>query len=386
MGDTYQEKVERILTTVSHQEPDKVPILSMFETWSVSYANSTIKEMEDNPEKEIEIYSKPHGDVYSDAAFVSGLAFDAKSARLIGCKGHFISEDGQTVQHTEISPMRAEEYSELVKDPMGYMFNTMVPRKAEKLSKGYPENYNAIKDLVNHWKFKSAAQGKLLEVLKNKYNMPVLSSNIAYPPMDIIFDYLRGFKGISMDLRRNPDDLLAGINALEEFANQIMGIAPDAESVPEFPFYATMMHVPTFINPKQFEKYFWPTYERMFNRIHQLGGKLVMFLEGNWESKYEFLNSMPKNFAIGILEEDNVFNAKKKIGDNITLAGGMPLNMLKYDNKEKCIDYAKRLVDECAPGGGYIFTSSRALLSKDDLNVENLIAVNNYVHEYGIYK
>lgn len=386
MGDTYQEKVERILTTIKHQEPDRVPILSMFETWCISYVNSSIKEIEENPEKEIEIYSKPHGDVYSDATFMCGLLTDAKSARIIGSKGHFISEDGQTVQHKEITPMLPEEYPELVKDPMGYMFNTMLPRKAKNLAKGYPENYNTIKELVNHWKVKSAVQAKLQNVLKDKYKLPVLTQNNAYPPMDIIFDYLRGFKGISIDLRRNPDDLLAGINALEEFSNQFMGIAPDAESVPEFPLYTTMMHIPTFINPKQFEKYFWPTYEKMFNRIHQLGGKLVMFLEGKWEPKYEFLNSMPKNFAVGILEEDDVFVAKKKIGDNITIAGGMPLNLLKYSTKEKCIDYAKRLVDECAPGGGYIFTSSRALLSKNDLNVENLIAVNNYVHEYGIYK
>lgn len=386
MGNTYQEKINRILTTVNHQEPDRVPILSMFETWSVSYANSTIKEIENNPDKEVEIYTKPHKDIYSDAAFNAGLLTDEKSCSIIGCKGHFISEDGQTLQHTEISPMLPEEYPELIKDPIGYMFNTVVPRKAENLAKGYQESYEAIKDLVEHWKYKSAAQAKLNQVLKEEYDMPVLTGNILYPPMDIIFDYLRGFKGISLDLRRRPEELLEGINALEEFANAFMGIPSDAQSVSEFPFFATMMHVPTFINPKQFEKFFWPSYERMFKRVHELGGKHIIFMEGEWAPKYEFINSMPKDFAIGILEDDDVFEAKKKIGDNITIAGGMTSNLLRYSSKDECIDYVKRVLDECAPGGGFILSPNFALLSKNDINVDNLIAVTNYVLENGFYR
>jgi uroporphyrinogen-III decarboxylase len=95
---------------------------------------------------------------------------------------------------------------------------------------------------------------------------------------------------------------------------------------------------------------------------------------------------LPKGFAIGLVEGDNIFDAKKKIGDNVTLAGGMPLELMKLSTKEKCIDAAKRIIDECAPGGGYIFATSRALLSKGDVNVENLKAVNEFVHEYGVYK
>lgn len=111
-----------------------------------------------------------------------------------------------------------------------------------------------------------------------------------------------------------------------------------------------------------------------------------MLLEGEWESKYDWLNSLPKNFAVGIVEGDDIFEAKKRIGDNITIAGGMPLQMLKLGKKEECIDYAKKLIDELAPGGGYIFTSSRELLSKGDVNHENLVETHNFVHEYGVYR
>ncbi|AOY74566.1 uroporphyrinogen decarboxylase family protein [Clostridium formicaceticum] len=389
MGDmkkVYDDRVKRILTTVNHEEPDRVPILSTYGTWAVSYANSSIKEIEENPEKEIEVFCKPHEDIYCDATYTCGIAFDAKSAEIIGSKSHFISRDGETIQHQEITPMESEDYPDLIKNPMEFIFNKLVPRKAANLRESASENYDTLKQLLNHWKVKGDVQQRLRATLKEKYGIPVITGGFAYPPMDIIFDYLRGFKGISLDIRRRPEELLEAINALAEFSNDVMGIHPGTKQVASFPFYATMMHLPTFINAKQFEKFFWPTYEKMFLKIHELGGKLIIFLEGKWEDKYYLLNSMPKNFAIGIIEGDDVFEAKKKIGDNITIAGGMPLELLKMGTKDKCIDYAKKLLDECAPGGGYIFATSRELLSRGDLNVENLKAVNQFVHEHGVYK
>lgn len=382
----YNERVDQILTTVNHKEPQRVPIISMYETWAISNANSTVKEIEDNPEKEIDIYCKPHEEIYCDCVYTNGLVFDAKSAQITGSKSHFISEDGQTVQHLEVSPMEAEDYPKLIKNPMEFVFNEIIPRKCANLSKSPDENYQTLKELLNHWKVKGDVQGRLVNELKDRHGLPVLVGPIAYPPMDIVFDYLRGFKGISLDLRRQQEQLLAGITALDEFAYDIAGITPGMEKVAPFPFYATMMHVPTFISMKQFEKFFLPTYEKMILKINQLGGKVIMFLEGNWESKYEWLNSLPKNMAIGILEDDDVFNAKKKVGDNITIAGGMSIGLLQRGSKEQCIDHAKKVIDECAPGGGYLFTYSRILSSKGDVNVENLKAVNEFVRDYAVYK
>ncbi|PKM61828.1 MAG: hypothetical protein CVU99_01950 [Firmicutes bacterium HGW-Firmicutes-4] len=386
MGDTYQERINRIQTTVNHQEPDKVPILSMIGTWAIHYAGGTIKEMEDHPEKEIDYYCEPHKKLYSDVTLSAGCVSDAKSAECIGSASHFVSKDGATIQHKEIAPMEAGEYQELIGDPEGYIFNKMLPRKATKLAGTTAEKYAAIKDLVDHWKVKGMMLGQLKEKLKTDYQLPVIVGGVAYPPLDYIFDYLRGFKGISMDLRRNQDDLVAACEAVQPLADILLGFQEETTAVPEFPFFGTMMHLPTFLSPKQFEKFFVPTYEKQIYQIHKRGGKLIMLLEGEWENKYDWLNSLPKDFAIGILEGDDIFEAKKRIGDNITIAGGMPMEMLKLGKKEDCIDYAKKLVDELAPGGGYIFGSSRELLSNYDVNVENLIATHDFVHKYGVYK
>ncbi len=56
--------------------------------------------------------------------------------------------------------------------------------------------------------------------------------------------------------------------------------------------------------------------------------------------------------------------------------------MLKIQHKRRIIDYAKKLLDECAPGGGYIFTTDRHFITGADVNTENVIAVHDFVHNY----
>lgn len=94
---------------------------------------------------------------------------------------------------------------------------------------------------------------------------------------------------------------------------------------------------------------------------------------------------MPKNFAFGIVEGDDIFE-EKSIGGIIFLIGGMLLQILKYGTPEQCKDYAKGVVDECAPGGGFLFGTSRELLSKGDLNYENLVETYDFVRNYGKYR
>ncbi len=212
--------------------------------------------------------------------------------------------------------------------------------------------------------------------------MPVLTGTTIQPPMDLIFDYFRGFRGISVDMRRQPDLLEQAVEALYPYCKALLGIAPGTNSVPQFPCYFTMMHAPTFLNPKQFGRFFWPTYLRMLHIIHDLGGTVMINMEGKWESKFEYINDMPKDFAICMIEADDAFEAKKRIGKNVAVAGGMPIAMLKYNTKQECIDYAKKLIDECAPGGGYIFTTDRHFITGSDIKLENVIALHDFVHNY----
>jgi hypothetical protein len=49
------------------------------------------------------------------------------------------------------------------------------------------------------------------------------------------------------------------------------------------------------------------------------------------------------------------------------------------------VDQAKKMIDACAPGGGFILSGDKALLSPNDARPENLKAVTDFVLEYGVY-
>ncbi|MCM1565629.1 MAG: uroporphyrinogen decarboxylase, partial [Dehalobacter sp.] len=76
---------------------------------------------------------------------------------------------------------------------------------------------------------------------------------------------------------------------------------------------------------------------------------------------------------------------KQKLGNTMCILGLFPVTLLQYGTKEECITKAKELLDDLAPGGGYIFSTDKELLSAADGKAENIIAVNKFVMEYGIY-
>lgn len=380
----YDERVKRLVTTANHQEPDRVPILSTIETWAISYANSTIEECLESHEKEFEVFAKPFGDIYFDGTLGFTINRAMKLYSKLGSNAYFVSQDGTTLQHQEIAPMQADEYDEFIEDPLKFTCNTIFKRKYPELSKPYPQNKQALKAAALELADFGLKMQKGAAYLKEKHGVPVTAGNYVIAPLDILFDYFRGFVGTITDLRRNPDKVKA---ATEKLADFCIGLATQGASKMEpFPWVFTPLHMPNYLGPKHFGEFYWPPYKKLLLALHERGAKVYAFLEGNWEQYYEFLQELPKSFLIGAFEKDDIFKAKKILGDRITIAGGMSLNMLRFGTKQECIEHAKKVVDMCAPGGGFIFGTNLVLLSKGDVNVENYKAVNEFVHNYGVYR
>ncbi|MFZ7131133.1 MAG: uroporphyrinogen decarboxylase family protein [Eubacteriales bacterium] len=383
MENTYQEKVNRFLTTVNHEEPDRVPVLSLVETMAIAYAGATIEDCAVSHEAEFEIYSKIFRDVYFDGTLGFGINRAMNVYTALGVNAYFVSEDGTTLQHGEISPMTDDEYDEFIKDPVKFAKNVMFKRKYPKLNLPYPQNKKALKDAV----FAFADFGKKMTdgaaYLKENLELPVTAGAYIISPLDQIFDYFRGFKGTLTDMRRKPEKLIQATEKLEDFCIRLAtGNAPKLDP---FPFVFSPLHIPTFLGPEKFGKFYWPSYKKMLMALYKRGAKVFVFMEGNWDGYYEYLQELPDHFMIGSLEKDDPVKVKNILGKKITISGGMPLDILRYGTEQECIDHAKKMVDQLAPGGGYIFSTNLAVLSGEDVNINNFKAVNQFVHEYGVY-
>jgi uroporphyrinogen decarboxylase len=63
--------------------------------------------------------------------------------------------------------------------------------------------------------------------------------------------------------------------------------------------------------------------------------------------------------------------AKKRYGDKVAVLGGIDMNFLVTATVEQVEVYVKKVINECAPGGGYALGTGNS--------VANYIPVENYL-------
>ena len=404
----YEERRKRMTDVASGIIPDRVPICGLMETYAFAYAGTTVNDANKSIAKHITSYAKIYKDAYFDCVFTPQMSHALELSWGLGSDVFFVSDDGVTVQHKEYCPMTDEDYEGLAKDPVLWIIDEFLPRK-------YPA-YNQSND-----KQQKAFIGSLKPFLKFALTMMLASTYctkvIDYPyvvggsaemPADMLFDYLRGFKPTITDIRRHEDDVEKAINALLDYCidlmrmthmmfgsttagmpwmakNLVNGVIRRKEYKFEaFPWMFNPCHMPPFLNPKQFDKLYWPTYKAMVEYLHENGGHMLTFCEGDWGPNIARLEELPDNSVTFICPTERIAEIKK-VAKNNSVMGGMPQAMLRDSTKRECIDHAKRMIDELAPDGRYVFSTDKVLIAPSDAKIENLMAVNEFVHSYGIY-
>ncbi len=411
MSKITKEKIKRMEIAGLNQIPDRVPITSQIETFAYGYGGTTIDEVTDHPFKGVAAFAKCYKDIYFDGFFEPIFVHPFGFFRGLGADSYFASADGVTAQHKEIAPMNGtdEEYAELIKDPTKFFLDVINPRKFPNLNGSVENQQKAIKDaLLGVLGFGAGMAG-------GGMGIPILTDTPGFfggfieMPYDNIFDFLRGFKGSSMDMRRHPEQLVEAaesifenytkdcekiysmLNCLQDpprLAKNAVGIFVQGKDpiLSRFPWFFNPTHAPSFMSQEQYEKFYWPTYKKTLELITSWGGQTVTLLEGKWGAdKLELFKDLKPGSVILYVENDDICDAKKQLGDYQAVMGGLPISLLKAGTKKECIEHTKKVFDECAPGGGFIYTTDKSLLSSDDCNVDNLKAINEFAHVYGQY-
>ena len=111
-----------------------------------------------------------------------------------------------------------------------------------------------------------------------------------------------------------------------------------------------------------------------------MGVTPFIYTEGKYNTRIEQLADIPKGKVIYHFETADMAKAKRVLGDIACISGNFPIYLLEHGTREQVIDEAKRLLDICAPGGGYIFDFNASL---DECIPENLEALFDTVYTYG---
>jgi len=211
---------------------------------------------------------------------------------------------------------------------------------------------------------------------------PALGGGFSGAPFDMIGDMLRGTRGIMMDMFQRPDKLH---EAMERLVPIALDEAVAGANNSGCPIVMMPLHKGTggFMSNKQYETFYWPTFKKLLLGMIKEGLVPMPFAEGNYEPRLEIIRDMPRSSMIWWFEHMDMARAKKILGDNACIAGNVPVTVLCTGKPQEVKEHCRKLIEVCAPGGGYILTGSASM---DRGNPDNLRAVMEAVKEYGVYK
>ncbi len=383
----YDEKLKRTQIAVNKGIPDRIPVLPYMDTWMMHYANIPVKKaFTEDPEYLFQTFKKFTDDFYVDGVLGICNIIPIKVLNNFGAGLYVVTDEGLQIVGGKGHTMKDDEYPLLAKDPIKFIANNILPRKYPKLIENPSKTVDLLtkgfQDLAEYKKY----NGQVAQRVENELGIPNLLRSTCFVTPDIILDYLRDFVGISSDIRRRPEEFLAAADSLFNWTIKMaVGNYPTPEDGKGFVF--SPLHLPTFLKPKDFEKFYFPFMKRMVEELSvKRGYTILYYMENRWEPYFEIMQDLPSNSkVIGMFEHDDLKMVKDKMGSKMTIAGGLKANILRYGTVQENIDHAKDCIDRFGPGGNYILSVDMILMNLSDAKPENLKAVLEYVHENGKY-
>lgn len=384
----FKERVQLYKDAAKHKKTSRVLNLANIWTWKIYDSGYKLSEALFDYNKMEDIVCKFQEKYQFDYYMDIGLRNPMKIPEALGFTDYIIDDDNCALSYvTDINYMTEEDYDLILENYDKFLWTRCIPERYKKLCgpNGKEMLKKAAEELLTYQKFCT----HMNEKMEKDYGVPkCLFSGVPtfFNFFETLYLAFRGMKALSIDLRRIPDKVKAVCQAqgngraFEKYKESTQP-GTDMNSGPDFSLYL-LSHV--ILSKKQFEEFYWPMLKEIFDFVEKYDKIVHIFNECENSRLYDFYKQAPKGHVVVHFENDDLFKAKKEIGDTVCLCGGMPTDLLARGTKKECIDYAKRLIDELASDGGFIFSQDKMISYPNDCSAENLIAVNEFVREYRI--
>ena len=378
----YELRLSNVQRAMKREKTDYVPTIAFSGPANAAYMGTTALDAVKDVDSYCKAFNGVFNDMWCDCSMDNGLYTLPEVADIFGKDSvqYFFGEDRTTMSHLQKSPMHEDEYDQLIADPDKFVNEVILPRKFPWLyedPKKSAEKIKAYFDVMNKLFFE--LNGAVTEDMEKTYEVVNLcGSGFMGNPVDTLFDSFRGFRGTITDMRRHKDQVAAAVEALWNAKDSFFVQTPIETA---FPYVMQMPHMPAYMSRKQFEQYYWPYEKQVIEYIAAAGSKLVISLEGTWMHVVDLFREVPKDSMVLMVDDDDVIELYKKIGDYQIIVGGAKLAEIRLDSMDKIIDRAKRTIDICARDSGFLFCTDKNWISPGDVN-QKLIDVYNFVHEY----
>lgn len=390
----YQQRLRRYVTAMRNEKPDCVPIRPFVAEFTAKYAGYTCQDVAHDYTKAFDAAVRCACDYDWDAVVPNMVYVWTGLAQAAGLRYYGIPGIGipHTMGFNYIEPseeqafMKADEYDALIDDPTGFLYQVWLPRVSTEIQRmGEPSTYRSNLALV-----KSAmamlsyfvAFGPQAARLRSECGTPCAISGIFKAPFDILADKLRGYVGLTMDMRTQPDKVLRACEALMPHLCHVGLSTADPQKLLPIGFWMHRGCVP-FVNPKQFESHYWPTLRPIIEEFWKQGHQTLFYAEGNWDYHLETFAQLPDCSIVFHVDRGDVFLARRKLGARFCISGGIPNVLLSYGKPDEVRGFCRRVLREVAADGGYIMDASAIM--QDDTSAENLRIMTETAREHGRY-
>ncbi|MFZ7133946.1 MAG: uroporphyrinogen decarboxylase family protein [Eubacteriales bacterium] len=382
MKELTKERTQLFTDLMDGKIPKKVPIgIKLYPEFFIEYGKGDLKELQWNTENLETVIDKLCQDFISDVPPFGANRF-ISYYQILEARTIVMGSDG-VMQHPEVEGLLPEEYDAFIKAPYDFMIETVLPRLYPGLDTDANMRAMTFAKAMKAYFDEFANFGKIKGKMIEKYGYAVDPPNsfaFCEAPFDFVADFLRGFKGISKDLRRCPQQVLEAVEAVASIMTKLGTPANPSR------YGQTMMplHMAPYMRTKDFEKFYWPTFKTMLESFAKAGQGMYLFIEHDWMRYLDYLSELPENIRMRFEYGDPQL-VKDKLGKKHILSGFYPVSLLKTGTRQECIDKAKELIDILAPGGRYYFDFDKVPITVNSINVDNLRAVLEFVNDYGKY-
>jgi hypothetical protein len=317
---------------------------------------------------------------YSDAFPSMNLRYPPVY-QILGAKNWILASNG-AVQHPEIETMLAEDYDAFIENPYDVIIEKFLPRVCSALDTD-PINRGIVfaKALRSYNEQVSAYFGMLGRLsAKYGYSAGTVTAPMTEAPFDFLADQLRGFKAILMDCRRIPDKVEAAAKAVLPL---MLKLAIPLQPYPGMQGFIPL-HLAPYMNPAQFERLWWPTFEELVVEMDKNNIGTTFFAENDWTRYLDYLTRLPKS-AVAWVEDGDMQKYTDTFGKDHVFGGFFDPTITLSKSKEECIDVAKEMCDICMKSGHFFFTFNKGVMDIASIDIGKLQAVLEWVRDKAYY-
>ncbi|MCD8241404.1 MAG: hypothetical protein LUD73_03130 [Lachnospiraceae bacterium] len=410
----FVERKQRIDTAIALGTPDRVPFFPMFNAYVLNVNGSCYRDALYDYEKAVNAAVKfyedhPLCDMHSFIGCFSGRAQELADNQTLDWPGKpgTLVPDFSIYQVIEREYMEQDEYPEMLNDFTGFMLRKYIPRMFPSLKGLSNTSISPVNMLFTGSALSSIYSGESLETYQllakiadedakaaaanAQYTQAVTElgfpglTGMSQAPYDILGNYFRGTMGIFEDLV--DEDMQEYMErACDMFADQQIQSLQYFKYVDmpmKMAFFPLHKGVDGFMNAEQYERLYWKPLKKIIIALIDMGVTPLLFCEGGYKSRLEQLTDVPKGKVLYLFENVDMKEAKRILGGTACIMGNLPISMLTFGKKEDVIKETRKLLDDCMPDGGYIFSFGGEV---DDTLPENVDTVFETLEKYGKYQ